>query len=148
MNQHLYLRAYMAGVVVPTVLLLVGFSVFVIARFVYHVPAPIESLLVFPLVIVPNAFGVWNMLYVVQRPHWHVPIGLHGAALPFVLGPIGLVLGSSLGFLRMTGNGITWFEIVHIPIWLVCVIPFLGIAAYYLIWKYLVGFLNRVQGID
>jgi hypothetical protein len=32
--------------------------------------------------------------------------------------------------------------------WCVASVPFIAIAAYYLIWKYLVGFLNRVQGID
>jgi hypothetical protein len=148
MNRHLYLRAYMAGVVVPTILLLVGFSVFLVARFVYHVPAPIERIMIFPLAIIPNAFGLWNMLYVALRPHWRVPIGLHGAVLPFILAPIGIALASSLGFLRLTNNGLIWFEIVHIPIWLVCIVPFFGIAAYYLIWKYLVGFLNRVQGIE
>jgi hypothetical protein len=148
MNRHLYLRAYMAGVVVPTILLLVGFSVFLVARFVYHVPAPIERIMIFPLAIIPNAFGVWNILYVAQRPRWHVPIGLHGAALPFILAPIGFALASSLGFLRLTNTGLIWFEVVRIPIWLFCLVPFFGIAAYYLIWKYLVGFLNRVQGIE
>jgi len=148
MNRHVYLRAYMAGVVVPTVLLLVGFSAFVVARFVYNVPAPVERVLIFPLAIIPNAFGLWNMLYVALRPRWGVTIGLHGAALPFILAPIGVALASSLGFLRLTSQGITWFDIVHIPTWLVCIIPFFGIAAYYLIWKYAVGFLNRVQGID
>lgn len=148
MNQHLYLRAYMAGVVVPTVLLLVGFSAFLVARFVYHEPAPIERVLIFPLAIVPNAFGLWNMLYVFLRPRWRLPIGLHGAALPLFLAPIGFVLASSLGFVRLTGAGLVWFDIVRIPVWLLAVIPLLGIAAYYLIWKYLVGFLNRLQGID
>jgi hypothetical protein len=148
MNRYLYLRAYMAGVVVPTVLLLIGLSVFMVARFVYHVPAPIERVMIFPLTIIPNAFGLWNILYVVQRPRWHVPIGLHGAALPFILAPLGFALASSLGFLRLTDSHLVWFEIVRIPTWFLGFAPFIAIAAYYLIWKYLVGFLNRVQGIE
>src|SRR5215471_3565199 len=103
MNRYLYLRAYMAGVVVPTVLLLVGVSAFMVARFMHQGVAPIERVLIFPLTIVPNAFGLWNMLYVVQRPRWHVPIGWHGAVLPFILAPIGITLASSLGYLRLTG---------------------------------------------
>lgn len=148
MNRYLYLRAYMAGVVVPTVLLLVGVSVFMVARFMYHDLAPLERVLVFPLTIVPNAFGLWNMLYVALRPRWQVPIGLHGALLPFILAPIGITLASSLGFLRLTSSRVIWFEIVSIPTWFLGFAPFIAIAAYYLIWKYLVGFLNRVQGIE
>ena len=82
MDRHIYLRAYMAGVVVPTILLLLGFFAFLVLRFVCHVPTPIERILIFPLAIIPNAFGVWNMLYVALRSRWRVPIGLHGAALP------------------------------------------------------------------
>ena len=148
MNQYLYLRAYMAGVVVPTVLLLVGFTVFVVARFAYHVPAPIERIIIFPLAIIPNAFGLWNILYVVQRPRWHVPLGLHGAVLPFLLAPIGFVIASTQGFLRVEHGAIVWFDLVRIPVWSLGFAPFIAITAYYLIWKYLVGFLNRVQGID
>jgi hypothetical protein len=148
MNRHLYLRAYMAGVVVPTVLLLVGVSVFIVARLMFHDLAPLERVLIFPLIIVPNAFGLWNMLYVVQRPRWHVPIGLHGAVLPFILAPIGFTIATSLGFLQITGARLTWFDIVSVPTWFLGIAPFIAFTAYYLIWKYLVGFLNRVQGIE
>jgi hypothetical protein len=148
MNRYLYLRAYMAGVVVPTVLLLVGASAFIVAGLMYHDLAQLERVLIFPLIIVPNAFGLWNMLYVAQRPRWHVPIGLHGAALPFILAPINFALASSLGFLQITGARVTWFDIVSLPTWFLGIAPFIAVTAYYLIWKYLVGFLNRVQGIE
>jgi hypothetical protein len=147
MNEHLYLRAYMAGIAVPTALLLVGLTVFCLARFVFNVPAPIERLLVFPLAIVPNAFGAWNMLYVALRARWQTPIGLHGAVLPFFLAPIGFALASSLGFLRVTDGGLVWLEIVRIPFWCLTLAPFMAVAIYYLVWKYGVGFLNRVLGI-
>ncbi len=148
MNRHLYLRAYMAGVVVPTVLLLGVFSLSVVERFVYNAPALIERVLIFPLAILPNAFGLWNMLYVFLRPRWHVPIGLHGAVLPLFVAPLGFAIATSLGFLRLTASGVIWFDIVRIPMWCVAWIPFCAIAAYYLIWKYWVGYLNKVQGID
>ena len=64
MNNHPYLRAYMAGIAVPTPLLLVALTLFSIARFVYNVPIPVERVIIFPMAIVPNLFGVWNVLHV------------------------------------------------------------------------------------
>ena len=64
MNNHPYLRAYMAGIAVPTVFLLVIMSVVCIFRFVYNVPIPIVRVIVFPMALVPNLFGLWNMFYV------------------------------------------------------------------------------------
>jgi len=63
MNQHIYLRAYMAGVVVPTIFLLVVATVFTIARYVYDVPVPVERVIVFPMAVVPNVWGLWNVLF-------------------------------------------------------------------------------------
>ena len=148
MNRHIYLRAFMAGVAVPSVLLLGGFTAFMVARGLFHHLAPIERVLIFPLAIVPNAFGLWNMLYVAQRPRWHMPIGLHGALLPFLLAPIGYALATGMGFVQIANGSIIWFDIVRFTVWVLGFAPFIAIAAYYLIWKYLVGFLNRVQGID
>ena len=151
MNDHPYLRAYMAGIVAPTVALLVVLTVFCVARFVYNVPAPIERLIVFPMAVVPNIFGLWNMLYVRLRAYWPAPIGLHGALLPFLLGPVGFVLARSLGFLKLTSYGIEkkvdYFGIVHISYGHAVLVPFFIVALYYLIWKYIVGFLNKLQGI-
>src|SRR5713101_2732321 len=97
MNTHPYLRAYMAGITVPTMLLLVAMTVFFVARFVYHVPIPIERLIVFPMALVPNLFGAWNIFYVWLRPRRHLPIGFHGALLPLLLAPIGFTIATSLG---------------------------------------------------
>ena len=147
MNQHPYLRAYMAGIAVPTALLLVGLTVFCIARFVFNVPVPIERVIIVPLMIVPNAFGLWNMLYLKLPSRWQTPIGLHGAFLPFFIGPIGFSVATALGFVRATERGLVAFDVVRIPYWWLAVGPFVAIAAYYLLWKYAVGFLNREVGI-
>lgn len=146
MNQHPYLRAYMAGIAVPTALLLVSLTVFCFARFVFNVPLPIDVIVV-PLMIVPNAFGLWNIVYVKLHPRWQTPIGLHGALLPFFLGPIGFAMATALGFVRATEHGLLAFDIVRVPYWWMAVGPFIAIAAYYLLWKYGVGFLNRLLGI-
>ena len=100
MNNHPYLRAYMAGISVPTPLLLVALTLFSIARFVYNVPIPVERVIIFPMAIIPNLFGVWNMLYLASRSHTHLPLGIHGAILPFILAPTGFFLGRSPRFPR------------------------------------------------
>ncbi|MCI0348421.1 MAG: hypothetical protein L0Z53_03260, partial [Acidobacteriales bacterium] len=147
MNTHPYLRAYMAGIVVPTIFLLVALTVFCAARYVFQVPIPIERVIVFPMALVPNLFGVWNMLYVWLRPHRHLPIGFHGALLPFVLAPLGVVMATTLGFLTLAHGGAVWFQTITVPYPFVATMFLCAVIAYYLIWKYLVGFFNEVLGV-
>ena len=147
MKQHPYLRAYLAGIAAPTCFTLVALTVFLIARFACHIPMPIERLIIFPMALVPNLFGVWNMLYLGLHRHRYLPLGLHGALLPLLLIPSGFLLATALGFLRADAGGLTWFESVHISYTTVAMIFPLPLLAYYLIWKYLVGFLNQMLGI-
>jgi hypothetical protein len=147
MSNHPYLRAYMAGIAVPTPLLLVALTLFSIARFVYNVPIPVERVIIFPMAIIPNLFGVWNMLHLASRSHTRLPLGIHGAFLPFILGPAGLLLGHSLGFLKVTGHGFIYFDVVVIAYVHVALAFIIVIILYYLIWKYMIGFFNRVAGI-
>jgi len=132
MHQHKYLHAYMAGIVVPTIVLLIGVTAFCIARYVYNFPAPLERVMIFPMAVVPNLWGLWNMLFVASRSRTHLSIGLHGALLPLLLGPLGILLTRTLDF--------------QLPIFTSHIFPVLalvGLTAYYLLWKYLVSFLNR-----
>ena len=71
MSNHPYLRAYMAGISVPTPLLLIPLTAFFVARFVYNIPIPVERVIIFPMAIIPNLFGVWNMLHLASRAHTH-----------------------------------------------------------------------------
>jgi len=136
MKNHIYLRAYMAGVTLPTVLVVFVLICFVILRFGYRVPIPIERGLVFPLAIVPGLWGLWNMLYLVVRRHWRIPIGVYGALVPLFVGPLALGNAFLLGF--------------EIPHFVLAIFP-AGVAgamlAYYLVWKYLVGFFNQMLDI-
>jgi hypothetical protein len=147
MNQHPYLRAYMAGISVPTPFLLVVLTLFGLARFMYNVSVPIERIVIFPMAIIPNLFGAWNMLYLASRPHAHLPLGIHGAILPFILAPAGFLLGRSLGFLHFVGHTIVYFDIVNIDFAHIAAIFPVGVIVYYLVWKYLIGFFNEVVGI-
>ena len=147
MNNHPYLRAYMAGISVPTPLLLAALTLFSIARFVYNVPIPVERVIIFPMAIVPNLFGVWNALHLASRSHTGLPLGIHGAILPFIIVPSGFFLGRSLGFLKVTGYGLTYFDVVEIRYLHVALGFAVALIVYYLVWKYLIGFFNRVAGI-
>lgn len=147
MNNHPYLRAYMAGIAVPTPLLLVALTLFSIARFVYNVPIPVERVIIFPMAIIPNLFGVWNILHVASRTQTHLPLGIHGAILPFILAPAGFLLGRSLGFLKATGYGFSYFGVVDVRYVHVAVVFPVVLIVYYLVWKYLIGFFNQVAGV-
>ncbi len=149
MNKHPYLRAYMAGIFVPSLFLLLVLTVFIMVRLVFQVPIPLERVLVFPMALVPNLFGAWNMLYV--RFEGRVPIGFHGALLPVIMAPLGAVIAEHLGVLSFGAQGITWFQQVTTPYSMVvpafCAEFFATVVVYYLVWKYIVGSLNRVLEI-
>lgn len=133
MKQHTYLRAYMAGIVVPTIFLLVVMTGYCVLRYVYNFPVPVERIIVFPMAVVPNLWGLWNMLFVALRSRLHLSIGLHGALLPILLGPFGMVM---LGILN-----------VSVPDLVAHALPIaapIALIAYYLAWKYVVAFLNQV----
>ena len=133
MNQHTYLRAYMAGIVVPTIFLLVIAIVFTIGRYVYNVPIPVERVIVFPMAVVPNLWGLWNILFIALRSRSPLSIGFHGALLPILLGPLGFMLTRILDFSIPNSAGYAF--LIAAPI---------ALIFYYLTWKYLVGSLNRV----
>jgi hypothetical protein len=147
MNTHPYLRAYMAGIVVPTIVLLLVLSGFVVLRLVCQFPAPVERIIVFPMALVPNLFGVWNMFYLWLRRRPHLPIGFHGALLPFVLVPFGYLIGSALGVITLNGQGIVYFQEITLAYGFFAIGFGFGLIVYYLVWKYLVGFFNQVLGI-
>jgi hypothetical protein len=136
MTSHPYLRAYLAGIAVPNVFLVVGLTAFVTAQRAGVLPAALERLIVFPMAAVPNLWGLWNMLYVaLLRRGVRWPIGLHGAALPFLLLPAGIFLTQAL---RID---------LYTPARVAVAFPF-ALLVYYLAWKYLVSFLNRLVGVQ
>ena len=144
MKPHPYVRAYMAGIAVPTAVLIVILTVYAYNRFYFEVssqfviplPAdPLDRAIVFPMAVVPNVWGVWNMLYLSLRSRlgrWS--LGVHGALLPLLLMPLGVALASSLDVFQLQWS----FVLPMAPV---------GMAVYYLAWKHLVGFLNQEVGI-
>ena len=147
MNTHPYLRAFLAGVFVPTLVLPLILTGFIIFRLVLHVPVPIERAIIFPMAIVPSLFGLWNMVWLASHGRTHLPIGFHGALLPMIMAPVGALVASCLGILALGKTGITWFHVCEVPYALIAGGFLAALAAYYLVWKYIVGFVNRTLGI-
>jgi hypothetical protein len=143
MRSHSYLRAYMAGIVVPTLFLLIIVSVYAYNRYYFEVPnqfvvgypgRPLDRAIVFPMAVVPNAWGAWNMLYLALRSRSRLSIGAHGSLLVLLLIPGGVALARLFDVFTIQLQ----FAIPMIPI---------GMAIYYLAWKYFVGLLNEEMGI-
>lgn len=145
---HRYLRAYMAAIVVPTAFLLVALGAFSLARFVFDVPVPIERVIMFPMALIPNLFGAWNMLYVALTPRHRLSIGAHGALLPFVLMPLGFTLGTLLGIVKVDRDGLLAFETLRLSYGRAAFVFPLVVVVYYLVWKYVVAFLNDLVGLE
>jgi hypothetical protein len=147
MNTHPYLRAFLAGAFVPTVVLPILLAGFVVLRLGLNSPFPIERGLVFPMALVPSFWALWNMLWVVSHPRTHLSIGAHGALLPLLLLPAGAVLATCLGILVLGSTGVTWFHSISVPYAWIAPAFACALAGYYLLWKYIVGFVNRTLGI-
>ena len=141
MRPHPYLRAYMAGIVVPTLLLLVVAAADAYQKYYFEVSnqfviplasRPLERALLFPMAVVPNTWGLWNMLYLRLRPR--VSLGLFGALLVPLLIPGGIALAAVFDTFTTQWQ----FALPMFPV---------GMAVYYLAWKYGVRFLNDEMGI-
>lgn len=143
MRPHPYLRAYMAGVVVPTLFLLIIVMVYAYHRYYFEVPnqfviplpgRPLDRAIMFPMAVVPNAWGAWNILHLALRSRIRLPLGVHGALLVLILIPGGVAVARLLDVFTIQLQ----FALPMVPI---------GMGVYYLAWKYLVGFLNEEMGI-
>lgn len=147
MNTHPYLRAFLAGILVPTLVLPLMLVAFIVLRLGLHISTPIERGLVFPMALVPALWGLWNMLWQCSHPSTHLPLGLHGAVLPFLMLPVGTWIATQLGALQLGAAHAIWFGHLSIPYSIIASAFAAVLAGYYLIWKHIVGFVNQVLGI-
>lgn len=130
---HPYLRAYMAGIALPTMvvpLVVVALSVLRPSGHPFHV----EEVLIFPIGLVPNAWGLWNMLYVRLRTTREIHPGVYGALLVLVLAPAAFGIQVALGKVLWTPDLVA----IGLP---------MTLAGYYLAWKYIVARFNDVLGV-
>lgn len=130
---HPFLRAYLAGIALPTIVI-----PFVIAGLAMQHPYPrpfdLEEVVIFPIGLAPNAWGLWNMLYLRIRRHREMPIGLFGAALVLVIAPAAFGLQLAL-------DKVVWTA----PLFAVGLPG--ALILYYLTWKHVVARLNDLLGI-
>jgi hypothetical protein len=124
----------MAGITIPTMVLVLVLGVASASHAVYHGPIPVERIALFPATLGPNLWGVWNVLYVAIRRRREWPIGVHGALLTLLVGPIAWAVSTALDA-----------RIVTLPA-AAGVLPFV-VVVYYLVWKHGVAFLNDVLGV-
>ena len=130
---HPYLRAYMAGITVPTMVVPFILGALVVQHASAH-PYHIEDVLIFPLALVPNIWGLWNVLLLRLRRNRDISTGVAGAALPFVLAPGGYILQLAVG------------QMVWTPALFAIAFPVVLIG-YYLLWKHVVAWLNDLLGV-
>jgi hypothetical protein len=147
MNTHPYLRAFLAGVFVPTLILPIMLPVFLIVRYLFQPSFPVERGLIFPMSLIPAVWGLWNVLWKASNRGTHLSVGAHGAILPLLLLPAGTLIATTLGILRLGPSGVTWFQAIQAPYALITPVFAAVLAAYYLVWKYAVGSINRTLGI-
>ena len=148
MNTHPYLRAFLAGILVPTLVLplLAGRIYRAAAGNADFVPDRART-------GVSHGAGsgpvgrVEHALAVVATRRTHLPLGVHGALLPLLMVPVGALIATHAGVLALAATSVTWFNAITVPYALIACFLAAAIAAYYLAWKYIVGFVNRVLGI-
>jgi hypothetical protein len=133
----------MAGIVMPTLVLLVIVAIDAYHTFYFEVPSqfvfglpsrPLERTILFPMAAVPNLWGAWNMIWVATRARTHLSIGVHGSLLVALIVPAGILLGRAMQLFDIQMG----FALLAIPV---------GMCVYYLAWKFLVGFFNQELGI-
>ena len=130
---HPYLRAYMAGIALPTMVVPLAVVALSVLRPSGH-PFHLEDVLIFPIGLVPNAWGLWNMLYVRLRTSREIHPGVYGAVLVLVLAPAAFGIQVALGKILWT------IDVVAIGL------P-MALAGYYLAWKHIVARFNDVLGV-
>jgi hypothetical protein len=131
MTRHPYLRAYLAGILVPTLVLPGIMLGYILMRYVDNIPIPVERIIVFPMAAVPNIWGLWNVLYVARLAPRRFPIGLFGAILPLILMALGYLVARAIDF---PIPAIIWH--------LLPVLAPVAMVLYHFVWRHFVGFLN------
>lgn len=147
MIAHPYLRAFLAGLFIPTLIMPILLAAFLVLNMTVQSPIPIERGLIFPMALVPTVWGLWSVLWQRTHPQTHLPLGAHGAILPFLMLPAGTAIAKLAGVITLGPGSVLWFQAVHIPYAFIAVGFAAGVAIYYLVWKYIVGFLHGALGI-
>ncbi len=110
MNNHTYLRAYLGGVFIPTLVFPVLVTALAVGKYLCGMQFPVERIVIFPLAFMPVLWGLWNVFWVALRRIAQPSLGLHGAILPFLIMPIGATLARHLDVISFGSSSVTWFR--------------------------------------
>jgi len=147
MNTHPYLRAFLAGIFVPTLVLPVMLVGFITLRLCWRSLCLLSVSLFFRWRLCRRCSELWNVLYWRRIERTHMALGAHGAILPFLGAPTGAFVASSLGMLQDWHTRDRVVSDVPDPL---CISRrhFCGGGGGVLPgWKYIVGFLNGWLGL-
>jgi len=133
MRSHRYIRAYLAGVALAT--LVVGAAGSIAVLLFDRLEPAVQRALLVPTATNPVLWGFWNMLWVALRSRWSVRIGWHGAILAVLLIGVGTFLADRLEVSEVTPQRA---GVVLVPTAL----------SYYVLWHYGVSFLNSLVGLE
>ena len=126
----------MAGIVPPTALSLLVYVLMTLGHSLFAIQLPaVESFIIFPLVVIPNLWGIWNGVRAMMRRR--LPLALHGALLPIINFALGF------GMVRALDLTVSDQMMRFGPVSLLMTMAF-----YYLTWKFGVGFLNTLVDVD
>ena len=131
-----YVRAYLAGIAFPTAFLLVILASFTILAASHQVSWNAAVLLIFPMAVVPNTWGLWNVVYAWLSRRRALDIGFFGAVLPALIAP------AAYAAAKLIGHPLT----VE-PASLAAAFA-LVVLVYYLVWKHVVGYLNDALSVE
>lgn len=138
MNRYPYLRAYMAGFLFPSWLLVAVIGGIEVFRIPIQTPPPsldLERILILAMAVIPNVWGLWNMLYFAAGLRRRLPLGAWGALFALVVFPIGVFAVRTLGGEQQWRQFSWTAELEVLPV---------AIGVYFLVWKFIVAFFNRV----
>jgi hypothetical protein len=131
-NTHRYVRAFLAGIGLPTIVVCVA-GLIAVVMFDGLAP-PIQRAILVPIAVNPVIWGLWNVLWFASGSR-RLPLGWHGTILGVLLVAIGVLAAPSLQVSAITPEA---GAAAALPT---------GIA-YHVLWRWGVASLNSVLAVE
>ena len=147
MNPHPYLRAYLAGVFVTTLILPSCSRRSSSFASCFRCPSPLSAVSSFPCPSSPRSGDCGTCSGSPRASARILPSACTARCCLFCCCLSEPPSPTATAFSRLGATSVTWFNALSIPYALIAVVFCCGVAAYYLVWKYIVGFINRTLGI-
>ena len=123
----IYLRAFLSGILFPTIFLPIVLTINVL----FGRREIVDLLCIHYL---PLIWGLWNVFYFAYLRSYNLSISAAGAILGFILALVGVFIIGIPQIIGLAGNW-TYLPLIAVPL------------IYALIWRYLVEPVNHIVGI-